>query len=121
MMDCRGGKKAVKEDKAARSKRLHALYLKKQGQTCAQAKGDDVEVDDSKVFNGSPHACMEKCLSGKGAKRCHGFTYSKAQGRCSFNKDSLSGKANKDPESSCYYKKAIPLLRMNWVRKKKSL
>jgi len=111
MIDCLPpGPQEKREDAAARSKRLRALYSKKASQSCGQAKGNQVEVDGSPVYTGYPKDCEQMCLAGKGGGKCHGFTYDSKFSRCTFHLDAFWGNATKDPHSTCYYKKSIPLL-----------
>lgn len=111
MIDCLPpGPQELKEDEIARTARLRALYTRNSSQSCGQAKGNDIEVDGSTIFTGYPHQCEQMCLAGKGAGKCHGFTYNEKKVRCTFHMDAFWGEISKDPHSSCYFKKSVPLV-----------
>lgn len=111
MIDCLPpGPQEQKEDKAARDARLRAMYSERKSESCGQAKGNEVEVDGSAVFTGYPKECLQACLAGKGAGKCHGFTYNTLLSKCTFHLDVFWGNSTKDPHSSCYFKRSEPLL-----------
>jgi len=110
MIDCLPpGPKEVKQDMAARSARLRGLYSKRKSESCGRAKGNEVEVDGSRIMVGTPKRCEEVCLSGRGAGKCHGFTFNALKSMCTFHMDILWGKPDKNPHFSCYFKKSVPL------------
>lgn len=111
MIDCLPPDAQEKKDDAAfRLTRLRALYSMRKSQSCGRHKNNDVEIEGSRWLVGRPIECEQACLAGKGAAKCHGFTYSELTSRCTFHQDVFWGNATIDPHSSCYFKKSTPLL-----------
>jgi len=111
MIDCLPpSPQKLKEDIAARSVRLDSLYEEKKSQSCGRAVGNNVEIEGSPVLAADPEECKQACLAGRGAWKCHAFTYDARQGKCSFLLDAFWGPQVQDPHFSCFFKKSIPLL-----------
>lgn len=111
MVDCRPpGAKELREDATARLARLRALYSEQKMQSCGQAKGNLAKIEGSPVLSGTPIDCQQACLAGRGAGKCHGFTYDGRRSKCTFHIDAFHGKPEKNEFFSCFFKKSVPLM-----------
>ncbi|CAK0901714.1 unnamed protein product, partial [Prorocentrum cordatum] len=96
--------KSDEDVEVAREKRDRILssYSTLGGQTCGQADGNQVKVNDAVTMVASAEDCMIACMGGKGSIGCHGFTYDRVLQRCTFHYDVLDGLAKQGKDVTCY-------------------
>jgi len=89
---------------AAYQKNLLDHYASFRRESCGQAAGNRVALDNSPIKVGTVRQCMFACWAAYGAEKCHGFTYDARQAKCTFHLDVLDGQREKNKALTCYYK-----------------
>lgn len=93
--------------------KIIATYASFEGQTCGKSPKNRLKLDGlirSTTMTGTAADCSVACA--RDSMKCHGFTYSKSNQKCTFHESVVDGEVFKGKQYACYFKKISGIQRV---------